>query len=85
MNVTEELRDIMDQKNPILNTISKLLDLRHNFVSDEWEVNNKWRGFYYEEPTWEPLDNLREDIPEMLEKLLETFSGSALAAKATAN
>ncbi len=75
LNVTEELCDTVDHNNPVLNTVSKLLDLRYNHATEAWEVKTKWRRFSYEEPTWEPLANLHEDIPDMLQKFLDDLPG----------
>ena len=38
----------------------------HRQQGRSWQVLVKWDG--YEEPTWEPLDRLAADVPEMLRK-----------------
>ena len=82
LNVTQELLDTIDHNDPHYNTVTKLLDLRYNRSTREYEVQAKWRGFSHEEPTWEPLANLHEDIPEMLENFLQAFSNQGTADRA---
>ncbi len=60
----------------------KLLNLRFNPIEERYEVQARWKGFDYEEPTWEPLETMQEDIPEMLENFLKTFHDQELVAKA---
>lgn len=68
LNVIGELRDNMDHISPTLNTLCKLLDLWHNFASDQWEVKTKWMGLFLRrtylgtppEPAWIHPRNSRE-------------------------
>ena len=54
-------------------TVTKLLGLRFNETGKVYEVKCKWRGFSDEDPTWEPLAVMREGIPEMLNKFLDSY------------
>jgi len=82
LNVTEELKDSIDHNNPRLNTVTKLLDLRFNQQSEQYEVQAQWRGFSYEEPTWEPFKIMQEDIPKMLNTFLAKFPNKDLVQRA---
>jgi hypothetical protein len=41
-----------------------------------------WLGFDEAENTWKPLANLAEDVPELVERLLENLLDKDLAAAA---
>ncbi len=82
LNVTEELLDTIEHNAPHYNTINRLLDLRRNPITGDFEVKAEWKGFDYEEPDWEPFDILQEDVPEMLEEFLQTFPEKDLVAAA---
>jgi len=82
LNVTEELLDTVEHNDPHLQTVTKLLDMRFNDHFERFEVQAKWRGFDEEEPTWEPFANLKEDIPDMLEKFLKKFPDQAMVRRA---
>ena len=73
LNVTQELLDTIDHNDRHYNTVSRLLDLRYNRAKKCYEVQVSWRGFSHEEPTWEPIYNMEEDIPDMLRKFLESY------------
>eukprot|EP00171_Calliarthron_tuberculosum_P003434 IDg3434t1 len=82
LNITEELKDTIDHNHTTYNTVTKLLDLRFNHATKLWEVQAKWRGFAYDEPTWEPLVNMHEDIPDMLKKFLDKYPDEDKVSKA---
>jgi hypothetical protein len=46
--------------------IQKLLALRT--LRKRWEVQVKWTG--YQTPTWEPVETIRADVPEMFAMFL---------------
>jgi len=73
LDVTEELLDTINHNSPHYNTVVKLLDLAYDRHQRLWKVQAKWRGFDHEEPTWEPLCNMQEDIPDMLATFLNAF------------
>ena len=85
LEVTEELLRSIDHNDTHYNTVVKLLDLRKNDVTTVFEVRCKWRGFSHEEPTWEPIVNLQQDIPEMLDKFLSSYTDQALVSAARAS
>eukprot|EP00173_Palmaria_palmata_P000654 Plantae.Rhodophyta-Palmaria_palmata.ctg13165.p1 GENE.Plantae.Rhodophyta-Palmaria_palmata.ctg13165~~Plantae.Rhodophyta-Palmaria_palmata.ctg13165.p1 ORF type:complete len:337 (-),score=45.86 Plantae.Rhodophyta-Palmaria_palmata.ctg13165:285-1295(-) len=74
LEVTEELLDTIDHKQPRYNTVTKFLDLAYERTDRVWKVQTKWRGFDHEEPTWEPLDVMNDDVPEMLTEFLDAFT-----------
>ena len=82
--VTESLLDTIDQNETHYNTVIKLLGLRFNQDRKKFEVQCEWRGFAQKEPTWEPFQNMREDIPDMLDKSLQTHANQELVDAARA-
>lgn len=66
----ETLLDTIAHKNTYYDTMEKLLDLRINETSVQYELRARWRGFDDEEPTWEPLSIMLEDIPTMVDEFL---------------
>lgn len=66
-------KDTIDHNSTYYNTITKMIDLRWNASSNLYEVQCKWRGFVYKEPTWERFANLEEDLPDMLQKFMDLF------------
>ena len=50
--------------------VDKLQDLRYVEEEKRYDVNVVWKGFEMEDSTWEPLNNLIEDVPVLLEKFL---------------
>lgn len=87
LNVTEELLDTVEHNDPHLNTVQELLDLRFDPEREQYEVRVKWRGFDYEDPTWEPFNVMSEDIPDKLAAFLTKFHDQAMvrAAKDSVN
>lgn len=85
LEMTETSLDPSAYINPHFNTVEKLLDLHFNEDLSRYEIETQWRGFEYEDPTWEPLTILKEDIPKMLNVFLENFHNQELVAEATAN
>ena len=70
LDTTEEiLRHVQRQK--VLYSIEKLLDLRYEKSLKEWQVLVKWQGFEDFEDSWEPVKSLKKDIPRLLETFLE--------------
>ena len=62
--------------------MEELLGLRFNAETHEYEVQVKWLGFDYEEPTWEPFGTMQEDIPDRLSIFLRDYPDQELAKKA---
>ena len=80
LDVTEALLDTISHNDPPLyNIVEKLLDLRYNDDTGNFEVQTQWQGFDYEDPTWEPLHTLKQDIPAMTKQFLEQFPNRTLA------
>ena len=82
LELSEILLDTIDHNDPHYNTVTKMLGLRFNAETKQFDANCKWRGFTHEQPTWEPFVTIREDIPEMLEQFLQSFANQELAAAA---
>ena len=85
LHMTETLLDTIDHNEVHYNVVTKILGLRFNSLNNRFEVQCKWKGFGLEEPTWEPFANMREDIPDMLDKFLQTFTNQELVAAARAS
>lgn len=84
LDLTETLLDTVAHNNPHYNTVQEILDLRFDTTSAQYQVQGQWIGFDYEEPTWEPFENMVEDIPVMLERFLSSFSDQEMATAAKA-
>jgi hypothetical protein len=50
--------------------VKEILEERDNRGTKELLV--KWRGFEDEEATWEPLETIIEDVPQMYDSFKET-------------
>ena len=82
LDVTEELLTVMDHNDPHYQKVEELLGLRFNAEKGEHEVQVRWVGFEYEDPTWEPLGIMHEDIPDKLSNFLRDYPDEALAKRA---
>ena len=82
LDVTEELLDTIDHNEPHYNTVEKLMDLRFNEASEKFEVQVKWKGFDHEKPTWEPFENIQEDVPDLSTRFLDKFPNRTLVRMA---
>ena len=82
LDVAEDLLNAIYHNEPHCNAVEKLLSLRFSPAVEHYEAQVKWRGFEYEDPTWEPLSVMSEDIPQMLNKLPQNYGGQALALAA---
>jgi len=49
-----------------------LKELRLNPSNSKWEILVSWRGFDIVEDSWEPFENLWEDIPRKTLEFLNT-------------
>jgi hypothetical protein len=50
--------------------VEAFVDLRKQ--GQHWEVKVRWRGYTPEEDTWEPLQQVWEDVPVLLKNWLKT-------------
>ena len=82
LNVNEELLATVEHNSPHFETVTKMTGLRFNSQKNQYEVQCKWRNFAHEEPTWEPLQNLQEDVPEFLDKFLTSYENQDLVSSA---
>lgn len=82
LEVTEELLATIAHNDPHFQKIEKMLDLRYSQDDGCYQVQCKWVGFDYEDPTWEPIEILCEDVPKMLDNFLSKFPKKDLAKKA---
>lgn len=82
LDVTDELLKTIQHNHPHYNTVTKFLDLRYNKGQKQYEVLTKWRGFTDEQPGWEPLQIMHEDVPEFLETFLQSHENKELVSEA---
>ena len=82
MDVTEELLKTIDSNDTHYNVALEILDLRFSSTLKQWEVQVRWKGFDDDEPTWEPILNIAEDISDMLNAFLDKHHEKANVAKA---
>jgi len=73
---------ISHNEEPHYETIVKMLGIRFNEHESQYEIQCKWRNFGHEEPTWEPIDIIQKDVPEMLQNFLKNFHDLEIAEKA---
>ena len=85
LSVTEELLTTIAHNDLQFQKIEKMLNLRYSKEEEHFELQCKRVGFDYEDPTWEPLDILREDVPKMLDAFLSKFPNKRLAKQARAS
>ena len=83
LNVTQELLDTIAHNDVHYSVVFKFLDLQYNRSKRHYEVQVKWKKFDHEEPTWESIHILHEDIPDMLKLFLEVHNDQAKAKRAT--
>jgi hypothetical protein len=79
LEITTELRNHIARQNEYFE-IQELKDLRFNSETSQHEVLVGWRGFTSEDDTWEPVNPLRDDVPDLLQRflLLKNDSDSSL-------
>ena len=82
LNITEELLKTISHNDPHYETITKMLGLRLNSKTGNYEVQCRWRNFSHEEPTWEPISNLHIDVLEMLDRFLKKHTNRKLVRQA---
>ena len=82
LDVTEELAT-MDQNDPHFKKVKGILGLRFNANRGQYEVQIKWMGFDYEDPTWKLFETMKEDIPERLASFLRGYPDQELAKQAS--
>ena len=82
LSVTQELLDTVSHNAHQYNEVEQMLDLQYNRAKREWEVQVKWIGFDHEEPTWELLQNMHEDVPELLDIFLNGIADQQKVARA---
>jgi hypothetical protein len=81
LEVSAELLDHIAHNNSGFD-IQALRNLRYDPETKSYCVEVSWLGFDEAENTWEPLANLAEDVPELVERLLENLLDKDLAAAA---
>jgi hypothetical protein len=66
LNVTEKLRKriLVSQSKVEVSALKSWPKTANN----EYEISVHWRGLDARDAKWEPLNNLMEDIPQMVEK-----------------
>lgn len=82
LNISQELLDTIDHNEIHYNILENILDLRFNSETGIYEVQAEWRGFDDEDPTWEPVSVIHEDVPDKLSKFFDTHPDKNLVLKA---
>jgi hypothetical protein len=62
--------------------VRALMDLRYDLEAKRFLVLVFWLGFEAQDNTWEPLVTLYNDVPDLVERLLDRHEDTALAAQA---
>jgi len=70
LNVTEELKTQFAFDNATFE-VENVLDVRDNKETENLEAHVKWLGFSELENTWEPLAQLIEDAPTVIQNFVE--------------
>ena len=82
LEITETLKDSIFHNSGSYNIVEEILELRFNQELRQHQVLIRWKGFDDEQPGWEPLDTIAQDIPDFLEKFLDQHSDKDLVAQA---
>ena len=59
--------------------VLNITDARWNDDNGKFELQIEWKGL--EKPTWEPVETLVQDIPDMVRSFLDSRSGDEVAAR----
>ena len=70
LNLTPSLREQMAFAD-VGYEIQRFLDIR-KLHGDEWELKVRWKGFEAADDTWEPIDTLIQDVPDLVQQFLAT-------------
>jgi RNase H-like domain found in reverse transcriptase/Integrase core domain/Reverse transcriptase (RNA-dependent DNA polymerase)/Chromo (CHRromatin Organisation MOdifier) domain len=82
LNITEDFEEQIAHNQDGWH-VSSIRDLRVNQSTLEIEVLVAWRGFPAEEATWEPIQTVHEDIPDVLSRFLQKHQNHELVRKAS--
>jgi hypothetical protein len=72
LNVTAELAQDAEHNDHQLYVVPKILDARCNEQEMFHELLVAWHGFPVGEATWEPYLVMAVDVPDMVEKFMES-------------
>jgi hypothetical protein len=64
--------------------VRSLLELRHDSVSNEFQILVSWLGFESGDDSWEPLLQLYEDVPDLVKDFVGSYPDHSLAERARA-
>jgi hypothetical protein len=59
--------------------VEKFLAVRHAKSAARFDVRIKWRGLEDSESSWEPAEQVAEDVPVPLKKFLKQHAGDTVA------
>jgi len=88
-NVSDECLDQLAFQDGELCVVDKFVDIRMH--EGAFQVLCEWKGFDEEDPAWEDIDTMRQDVPVLLQEFLEelkkhgTSEQKRLASKIIAN
>lgn len=77
LNITAEIKDHITRQG-FTYPIEKLTDMRWNTTAKIWEILVTWKGFELAEASWEPVDTLIKDVPELTKIFIQTFPNKTL-------
>ncbi len=78
LNVTEDMLSQVAHSQEG-HEVEKFLAVRHAKSAARFDVRIKWRGLEDSESSWEPVEQVAEDVPVPLKKFLKQRAGDTVA------
>ena len=70
LNITADIKDQIHHDSQELQTVGKLLGVQHQ--NGIWKIQIQWKGL--KDPTWEEARTLKQDVPELMAKVLKQMT-----------
>ena len=80
LNVTAELKEQLRYQQATFD-VSRFLDVRYDRADKEWKLLVRWHGFGPADDSWESLELMAEDVPEMVRRFTSSRVRLSAAAK----